>query len=66
MDEQEIEYFEKLKQELSTKHVSKQTAIDCKRTYNRYNEKKIKYCMCNGGERRRWAGIMLEWYEARD
>ena len=63
MDGEEIKVFEQLKAEYDQKNVTKPTALASLRVYNKYNEKKVKTCMCSRIQRSIFAKDFLEWYE---
>ena len=66
MDGEEIKVFEQLKEEHLEKSVTKPTALAAMRIYNKYNEKKVKTCMCSRVQRMILSKDFLQWYERQD
>jgi len=64
MDAKEIEVFEALRDELNEGDVTRSTSKQAQVIYNRYNDKKITYCMCQKVKRHIYATQFIQWYEA--
>ena len=65
MVSEEIETFERLKEEFKAGGVTKKYANRAKDVYNKYNDHKIENCMCNKIRRMILAETMLKWYESQ-